>query len=102
MLGFGSTEQQAEEQIKTRCFSALVRGGWKELARVRDEWNAQNDYNTDSPQVPERFTRFWTYGGAIHFQHVNTRHPFSPDGWAAINTEWVYDEAEHKGNKIDE
>ena len=57
----------------------------KDVSVTSEEWNKYRDYkDTPIKDRPERYTKFWVYGGAIHYQHVNSRHALSPDGMVAM------------------
>lgn len=52
----------------------------------------------DRNDVPERYSYFWYVVNKIYdgkyiiefsFHHINRRHPFSPDGWALLETKWI-------------
>lgn len=89
ILGFGSVEVIEQERIK----AALIAGALHELPpeEIVKEWNDRADrYDLLSrEEVPARYTRVWCYDlpRSLKFLHVNRRHPFSPDGWAALNVE---------------
>ena len=83
MLGFGCIEDKARDDIKKLIVGAALKG--EDLFKVSEKWNSERDYkNIPISDQPERYTKFWIYDDAIHYMHVNTRHPFSPDGVAAI------------------
>ncbi len=81
-IGFGSTEEQAEQSIK----NDLAEIG---LEATKEKWNKQADINDKLPkeEAPERYTRFWYYDNTIKYHHINRRHALSPDGWALLQTE---------------
>jgi len=81
VLGFGSVEQHTEREI----INAFAAGGPEALKT----WNAVADVYDKLPRgtAPQRYSRVFYYDGRLHFHHVNREHPFSPDGWALLQTE---------------
>jgi len=87
ILGFGRCEEQERHKIK----KALRDGAVDEASatQVLDRWNRAADKYDKMPtaSAPERYTTVHYYDGHLHFLHINRRHPFSPDGWAAWKVE---------------
>ena len=83
-LGFGCIEVEERDKIKRHLLAALLRG--ESASAVSKAWNAEREkYDKMSRrEAPERYTTFYVYDDAIHFCHINRRHPFSPDGWALL------------------
>ena len=84
ILGFGSRERQVQQDVKQAVMDG-VRAG-RDVGDILQKWNDEADAYDKCAQeaAPERYTSIWYYGDALHFHHVNRRHPFSPDGWAAL------------------
>lgn len=101
ILGFGSTEREAASRVLSEIDDALQSGlgeeGIKEIQRRHSE-EADRNKKLSSADAPERYSEFWASHDEVHselsythvrFLHYNRRHPFSPDGWAAMRSEWV-------------
>lgn len=87
VLGFGSTEAQKEKLIRKEVLKALLFND--DVQSVAKKWKSQAEIYDKMPreEAPERYTYFYFYDNAIHFHHINRRHPFSPDGWALLCVE---------------
>ena len=101
ILGFGDSETKTARKIIQECLSAIkkakgelpanvIKPVEKKYHKTSDEYDKMSRSN-----APERYSRFWAYesGGYIKFtfHHINRRHPFSPDGWALLKTNWILD-----------
>lgn len=103
ILGFGSTEVETAIEIIRECVEAAqkapVRGRDEAIKLIQQRYNELADqYKSMSRnEAPERYTTFhFFYSEALIRQiiefsmiHINRRHPFSPDGWAALTSKWV-------------
>lgn len=78
ILGFGSVEEAVRNEIKNLLLAAALKG--ENLHDVSTQWNAERaPYDKLSrAEAPERYTTFYVYDGAIHYLHINRRHPFRP------------------------
>lgn len=95
-FGFGSQEAMARDKIKRLLLGAAIKG--ESLFAVSDKWNAEREYKgVPVKDQPERYTLFWVYDKAIHYMHVNTRHPFSPDGMASLSVDEPLTDGVSKG-----
>lgn len=91
IIGFGTTEVETARQIIMECLKGEPR-----VIQARHEEDANN--HKGNPNPPERYTTFYLnrheiYPGytiiTFRMLHINRRHPFSPDGWACLNTRWI-------------
>lgn len=83
-IGFGRIEASERDAIKEALRDAAARGISEDEA-VRP-WNEGADKYDAMPSesAPERYTRVYLHDDKIVFLHIHRRHPFSPDGWAAL------------------
>ncbi len=88
VLGFGSTEIQVEDDVVNALIAARPTTH-EALHNVLRPWNTKAKENDALPrgEAPERYTSIYFYEDMLHFHHVNRNHPFSPDGWALLQTE---------------
>ena len=97
ILGFGSIEDRLEEDVLSR----LRQGeSGDDISKHSHEIADVND-KMDRASAPERYSRVTVHVPldgkiAVHFQHINRRHAFSPDGWASLSTEYSIKETEIK------
>ena len=104
ILGFGRTEIEEAKRIINECLTGIKGKSLEEakqiLDEIRDTYLAKDQEfsKLSRSEAPERYSHFYysmysPYEGKIIvmfvFQHVNRRHPFSPDGWAALDTRWM-------------
>lgn len=95
ILGFGSIEDSLEEDILSR----LRRGeSGEDISKHSHEIADVND-KMNRTSAPERYSRVWVHVPmdgqiGVHFLHINRRHPFAPDGWASLSTEYSIKETE--------
>ena len=102
MLGFGITESQEQEKIKKLIMSTLLDNG--DVRAVSKAWNKERDKYDKMPKdkAPQRYTKFWVYGGAIHYMHINRRYAFSEDGWGCLTVEEKLPEEPRDFDPMDE
>ena len=85
VLGFGKQEEIARKEI-LNLLNSCPSNKWEEYNKISKEWNAKNEVfdKMSRETAPERYTNFYIYEESIHFNHINRRHAFSPDGWALL------------------
>jgi len=83
ILGFGSTEEKTRHDIRAALLELNSDGDRNNFIQ---NWNKDIDRYDELPgeTAPERYTRIFYYDNQLCFHHINRRHPFSPDGWAAL------------------
>jgi hypothetical protein len=87
VLGFGAVEERTRNEIKKLLIDKATT--MHEAYLISKEWN-ENNKKFDvmkREDAPERYTNFYVYDGKIKYNHINRRHPFSPDGWALMEYE---------------
>lgn len=114
ILGFGSTEQEFEQQEKNFVYDFLKEKSAKVnrwdfifsdevVAELKNELEKRyNHYMSlnekyDTGEKPERYSYFyydilWNVCKLVvvfDFSHINTRHPLSPDGMAMMQNKGV-------------
>lgn len=102
LIGFGSTEMKTAMNIIEECISKRDKNKdkfEKELKKIKKKYDdlSEEYKNKNANDVPERYSYFWysvykiynIYFITFDFHHINRRHPFSPDGWAMIKTNWI-------------
>jgi hypothetical protein len=85
VLGFGCLEEQERQRIKQAVIDGASCG--KSISDVLEKWNTAAKTYDAMPRetAPERYTSAYYYEVALHYNHINRRHPFSPDGWACLS-----------------
>jgi len=105
ILGFGSNERNTAKEILNECYQSILKNPTQPEKAVEEIENKYKDldkkyHNMDKKDAPERYSVFYPnlYKLApfdtkfiikCTFLHTNRRHPFSPDGWAAIESKWI-------------
>src|ERR1700761_3693899 len=114
ILGFGSTEKAKEQEIGDLLVSfvkekfsesddSYFTDDLKEQAKkfakeLEDEHRARDAEYKTAPTYPDRYSTFWVrvlndasnMVFIVSFLHTNRRHALSPDGWAALSTEEIF------------
>lgn len=114
ILGFGSQEEKTAIDIINECAEVLTgkeEYNKKQLDKIKSKYSEiEEKYKKMSRNdVPERYSYFYynyyeMYTGNIivkfKFHHINRQHPFSPDGWALLQTQWIFTRDEFDGDGI--
>lgn len=114
IIGFGSTEKEVEARLQREIISLVESecrkakmdyftddfiGHIKQCVdTLAKESRAKSDSYKDAKTFPDRYSGFWVYtlGDCNHiafivtFHHINRRHGLSPDGWALLESEVVF------------
>lgn len=100
IFGFGSIEREEALSIIRECKEAMKSESVDGLEVVQAHYKKlEASYKRMSrDEAPERYSYFFARPHRIYegkaiieftFHHINRRHPFSPDGWALLVTNWI-------------
>lgn len=100
VIGFGRTEKETALKIIRECIEAWKTDGPIGIERLQSKYvKMEKQYDDMSKkEAPERYTYFWAdshktcdgnYIIEFEMNHINRRHPLSPDGWAMFTTNWL-------------
>jgi len=101
ILGFGSIEERIRNQVKHKLHGMKSEN---EVCHFIEEWNKDADKYDKMPRekAPERYTRLFFCNNILHFHHINRKHPFSADGWAALIIQEPFFWGENFGHEIEQ
>ena len=102
ILGFGSTEAEAERAIFQEIFDALgfdaqdPNTTLKEIERKYHEAAERYD-KMSADKAPPRYSQFWAFAHKVYdnyficltIGHTSRQHALAPEGWAGLYTKWL-------------
>jgi hypothetical protein len=104
IIGFGKTEKEAEKKIANEIWEKCQNLSEKNaqniknvIDKIKEKYKKEGKETDEQPKETrrERYTTFYYYLMEYHsslfyvdisFCHTNTKHPFSPDGYAGLFT----------------